>query len=138
MMNRIGSVPRPSSRWRCDPDADPDLEADAGPDDDWVASEALSFRGRALEEELGELEGLEELEELDGLEEEAALPSARGPAAEASSVVISFFSLRSSARWSAAPTGTGSGRPGRARGILPNLREVRAAEGPAGWSAGAG
>jgi hypothetical protein len=136
MMNRIGSVPRPSSRWRCDPDADPDLEADAGPDDDWVASEAVSFRGRALEEveELGELEGWEELEELDGLEEEVALPSARGPAAEASSVVISFFSLRSSA----APTGTGSGRPGRARGILPNLREVRAAEGPAGWSAGAG
>jgi len=83
----------PSSRWRCDPDADPDLEPAADPDDEWTPSEAVSFRGRALEG-LDELEEPEELEALEGPEGAAALPSARGPAAEASSVgVISFFSL---------------------------------------------
>jgi hypothetical protein len=107
----------------------PDREPDA--DDDWWPSEAVSFRGRALEEPEApdELEGLEELE---GAEGEAPLPSARGSVAGASSVgVISFFSLRSSARWSAAPTGEGVG----AAVVL--VGEIRPAAGPAGWSAGA-
>ena len=128
-------MPRPSSRRRCDPDADPGREPE--PDDDWPPSEAVSFRGRAPEEpegleELVELGGPEaELEELEGLEEEAALPSARCPAAGASSVgVISFFSLRSSARWSAAPTEKVVGAAFKSR--------FRAAAGQAGWSAGAG
>jgi len=103
----MGSVPRPSSRRRAEPEVDPVLEAD-DPDDGGAAS-AASFRGRVPEVP----EGADVPVELEGPEEEAALLSARCPAAEASSVgVISCLLLAIVGAWSAAPTGKGVGAAG--------------------------